>query len=398
MNDFVLSRFRRLFLLLAVTLTLTVSAAAQTKTFDLVTFTPPKGWDETVTADAILYSKEDTKGDACTLRLYRSISASSDSNTNFDKAWESLVRDSLGVTSAPEREAMIEEKGWRAESGYAQFTYQGANCVVALIAMTRGSQLVNLVVITNSADFEKEITAFSDSFSFKPAAPVASQPPAAVKEGGAGPIPEVWMVNKFKIKPGYDVVQMTPVWVAFFPNGDYFPYFPEGGFWNFDLKRSGQSWGKATHQGNTIAARSSYGNIDFVKKGPEHMESPNYTSNTWYKCRSVDGLRLEGAYTPDLDVYNKTTGFLPAPEKRPIIFFKKDGTFINEGLSYANVTRSPDYALGSGTYQIKNFSLILNYADGRRVQVGFVGIKNVDPAGEPTTYFINNLLNYKLKS
>ena len=80
-----------------------------------------------------------------------------------------------------------------------------------------------------------------------------------------------------------------------------------------------------------------------------------------------------------------------------MITFRKDGTFTNTGISYANITRSPDYAIGSGTYQVKNFSLVMSYTDGRRVQVGFVGIKNVDPAGEPTLYFINNLLNYKMR-
>ena len=389
---------RRAILGLVAVLIFQASAWSQSKAFDITTYTPPNGWQETVRADAVLLSKETSGGGVGMITLYRSIEASSNSDVNFTQAWDSLIKENLGVASAPARLPVAEEKGWRAESGHATFTFQGSNCAVLLLALTRGTTLVNVVVVVNSADYEKDVTAFTDSLSFKPAATVsAPSAPKAAPIGDGGPAPEVWTVTKFKIKPGYASAQMEPVWVAFYPNGDYFPYFPEGGFLGFDLGRTGQSWGKATRKGDTIAARSSYGNIDFVKKGADQMLSPNYTSNTWHRCRSVDGLKLEGTYTPDIDVYNNRPGLGPAPDRLPVITFRKDGTFTNTGISYANITRSPDYAIGSGTYQVKNFSLVMSYTDGRRVQVGFVGIKNVDPAGEPTLYFINNLLNYKMR-
>lgn len=221
---------------------------------------------------------------------------------------------------------------------------------------------------------------------------------ATVNQPKGGPVPELWVANRFEIKTGDDTPKISPSWAAFFPNGDYYPYFPEGGFWKFDLKRSDRSWGKAKQYGNKIVTDSLYGGIDFVKKSAEQMVSPDYPSNVWYRCASVDGLRIEGAYTHDREGYNRWHKTAKPLTPRPVIFFKKDGTFVNEGVSYANVTNSFDYAFGSGTYEIKNYSLILNYKGGKkRAQVGFATLKTSESTGQPVLYFINNLVHYKLK-
>jgi hypothetical protein len=80
----------------------------------------------------------------------------------------------------------------------------------------------------------------------------------------------------------------------------------------------------------------------------------------------VDGVRLDGAWTsygnpadPDLDR-------LPVG-KRPVLRFSRDGRFVDEGL-FAVFMRSYDGGddrPGAGTYELKDFTLVLRYDDGR---------------------------------
>ncbi|MCY7291873.1 MAG: hypothetical protein LH615_06790, partial [Ferruginibacter sp.] len=60
-------------MLLAVLCICIENTFAQNETFDLTTFTPPKGWDKKEGKDAIQLSKHDEKSDSyCLITLYKS--------------------------------------------------------------------------------------------------------------------------------------------------------------------------------------------------------------------------------------------------------------------------------------------------------------------------------------
>ncbi len=69
---------------------------------------------------------------------------------------------------------------------------------------------------------------------------------------------------------------------------------------------------------------------------------------------------------------NEVSPFIPCAidgYKRPILFFKKDGTFINEGIEFSNLTYGDPYAIGKGTYEIINYSLLMHTESGKLLQV-----------------------------
>lgn len=85
----------------------------------------------------------------------------------------------------------------------------------------------------------------------------------------------------------------------------------------------------------------------------------------YYRCASVDGMKLDGAWTsyanpadPDLKKPGGT---------KAILHFSPDGHFRDDGL-FALFLGSMDgpvkSAPGSGTYEIKDWTLILRYDDG----------------------------------
>lgn len=78
----------------------------------------------------------------------------------------------------------------------------------------------------------------------------------------------------------------------------------------------------------------------------------------YYRCQSVDGLRLDGVWSISAD---------PDYQPKSTISFSRDGRFSEAGLMNGIFSFLDEGAgePGSGTYDIKNFTLYLKYDDGR---------------------------------
>lgn len=141
---------------------------AQKQTFDITSFIALKGWKKQATESAVQFIKEDaTKGTYCMITLMKAIPGTSNSKENFDAAWETVVKKMVTVSAAPEMQAPSKEDGWEAQSGYAPFQNED-NKGIALLVTTSGYQkMVNILILTNTDAYEKEITAFLESVSFQ---------------------------------------------------------------------------------------------------------------------------------------------------------------------------------------------------------------------------------------
>ncbi|HEV7781258.1 MAG TPA: hypothetical protein VGO58_08320 [Chitinophagaceae bacterium] len=142
----------------------TLFCVAQQATFDLVTCTPPKGWKKQQTETMLQLTKEDAvKGTYCSITIVKSIPVNSTSKENFDVAWGTLVKEMVTVSAAPEMQTPSSENGWEAQSGYAPFENDGNKGVVLLVTSTGYEKMVNLIALTNTDAYEKELTAFLGS-------------------------------------------------------------------------------------------------------------------------------------------------------------------------------------------------------------------------------------------
>jgi hypothetical protein len=162
------------------------------------------------------------------------------------------------------------------------------------------------------------------------------------------------------------------------------------------------SWGMVIHKGDMLSlVNDKYGKMELYKiDANTRSRYPNSKSSIYKKVKPVDGLKFEGAYSPELSYYNGKTDIISQqidPNKRPIIFFKKDGTYINEGIEFSNMTYGDGFAIGKGTYEILNYSLILTTESGRKLQVAFTPVLDANPASTDNPGFIiNNSLFYRL--
>ena len=145
-----------------------LNAFAQKQTFDISTYTVPKGWVKQPSEAAIQFSKEDAaKGTYCMITLYNAVPGTANSKENFDLAWASLVKEMVTVSTAPEMQPVATENGWEAQSGYAPFESEGTKGVVMLVTSSSSSKMVNIIILTNTNEYEKEMTAFLESVSLK---------------------------------------------------------------------------------------------------------------------------------------------------------------------------------------------------------------------------------------
>ncbi len=80
------------------------------------------------------------------------------------------------VSAAPEMQPAETENGWEVQSGFAPFESDGNKGVVVLATSTGYEKMVNIIILTNTNAYEKEMTAFLESISLKKINPVAKNP------------------------------------------------------------------------------------------------------------------------------------------------------------------------------------------------------------------------------
>lgn len=186
----------------------------------------------------------------------------------------------------------------------------------------------------------------------------------------------------------------------FFPNGQVFfgEKFPTTGFdgkntWVY-AELDTRNWGTYTLQDGKGTINMGYGKMPLKVVGENLVITTQNTEHTYEKFPSLDGAVFNGKYAFDGDWGGKL----------PWVTFTLDGKFIDEGalniLNHQtmdpdefNITAKP----GNGTYEIKNYTLVFRYSDGRKVQMVFTGNgfdrKNPSPAS--LTLSFNNDILYK---
>jgi hypothetical protein len=165
-----------------------------------------------------------------------------------------------------------------------------------------------------------------------------------------------------------------------------FADLPDEGLASFDRAASQASPGRAdywwtyTFSGSAGEARRAGVRFPWVLK----VQKPNelkIDSDTYRRCASVDGVRLQGAWTSYANPDDPDLDRLP-PGQRPIIRFGRDGRFVDEGL-FAVFMRSysgGDDRPGAGTYELRDFTAILRYDDGRVRREAFTGFMSAELA------------------
>jgi hypothetical protein len=119
----------------------------------------------------------------------------------------------------------------------------------------------------------------------------------------------------------------------------------------------------------------------------------NKTDHAFIRINDVDYVKFSGTYV--MDEWNGTV---------PTLVFTPDGKFTDKGAirvlyhEYIDCL-NPALAPGSGTYELKNHSIIFKYSDGRTIKIAFTEAgfdkNNADPSAKLVFAFNNDVLRRK---
>jgi hypothetical protein len=297
---------------------------AQGQTFDLTTFTPPKGWKKQSDENAIQLSKADTaKGTYCLIILYKGVPGTAASRENFDLAWTSLVKEMVTVSSEPEMQNPETKNGWETQSGYAPFESEEGKGIVILATATGSDKMVNMLILTNTDVYQKEMDSFLKSISLqKITAPdKASTQPA--KTSGS-PIISTWTMvssdqDRYLVNNG--VAGHIHRQYIFNSNGTYKHYVKTFSFFS-DLFLTQES-GTYTINGNTITVTPQQSTIESWSKKDNR--------DAWGKRLSSQKATLEKATYQFTIQYNeaiKETQLILQADKAT----QRDGPFSRDNM------------------------------------------------------------------
>jgi hypothetical protein len=148
-------------------LSLTLSSFGQmSETFDISTFKAPKGWNKQAGENSIRFSIAE-KDDYCLVTLFRSLPGIGTPKQNFDAAWDTIVKETVTVSTAPQMSPSDNKGEWQVVGGFAPFEKDGTKGVALLYTASGYSRMVSALVLTNTQAYEPALTAFLESISFK---------------------------------------------------------------------------------------------------------------------------------------------------------------------------------------------------------------------------------------
>jgi hypothetical protein len=162
----------------------------------------------------------------------------------------------------------------------------------------------------------------------------------------------------------------TPVFLS---NGQaYFgTKFPSWGLNGLDTRIppeiNRRDWGTYTFSNGRGVLKMPYANIPLRMEGNTLIITANQTDHKFYSLPPVDGARFNGTYVMS-EAYGKI----------PVISFTADGRFTDNGavkILYHEYNECINPALnpGSGTYEVKDYTITFNYSDGRKIKIAFLG-------------------------
>jgi hypothetical protein len=181
-------------------------------------------------------------------------------------------------------------------------------------------------------------------------------------------------------KPGAELgAELKVKQLIFFSNGRAFfgKNFPVEGLDELNTlvkaENNRRDWGTYTFNNGKGVLKLPYGDIPLRMENSKLIITSMKTDHAFIKANAVDGARFNGTYAlSSKNFAGEETGKIPA------INFTADGKFKDNGAlsilyhEYIDCLNTAKYP-GTGTYEVKNYSVILNYSDGRKIKIAFIG-------------------------
>lgn len=139
---------------------LTQYVIAQTETFDIATYIPPKDWKKNANHGANIYSTTNaTKGTYCLLAIYASSQSSGDPQKDFTNKWNEQVVAPYTAEANPKTETQTSPDGWTAVAAGTQVKQDGIDSYVILTVFSGFGKTMSVLANFNDPAYATDIDA-----------------------------------------------------------------------------------------------------------------------------------------------------------------------------------------------------------------------------------------------
>jgi hypothetical protein len=154
-----------------------LNVMAQTETYDLTSFTPPKGWTKDANETVLAYTSiNKTNNTWCRINIVKSTTSKGSIEADFESEWNNLVVVPYKVTDPPQENEIVESDGWKVKSAAGKFTFNDAGSIVLIATASGFERCVSIVSTTNSQDYITAIQSFIESVKLIKPGPAKTTP------------------------------------------------------------------------------------------------------------------------------------------------------------------------------------------------------------------------------
>ena len=141
---------------------------AQKQTYDLATFTPPKGWKKENSSVAIAYNLINNKDSSwCQIAIYKSLPSKGSIDLDFNSEWEMLVTKRLKTSAAPQLNETLEADGWKIKAGGGSFVFNNKTALAMLTTFSGYNTCLSILATCNNEKYIQDIENFIASLDLK---------------------------------------------------------------------------------------------------------------------------------------------------------------------------------------------------------------------------------------
>ena len=360
--------------------------------FGLMTYTPPAGWSHQQFQDGVVFKPLDLpQGEHLAMQIMQPLNFSGTLEQalqqSFDEAaamYNGTKMNYLGEGNYKKEQAKQSFQGWEyircnggirigsPEYGLDLFVIKINNRFERIAILKSRTIMRNCSMSSLYADERQQYRIAIDNFLFSLQFTDGPEPLLQPGTTDGGGIMGVWqgISMQASASSGFRYNVYTPVFLS---NGQaYFgPKFYYEGLNDADTRVLAElyrrDWGTYTFSNGRGVLKMPYGNIPLRMEGNKLIITANNTDHRFYNLPSVDGAKFNGTY-----VMAEAYGKIPA------ISFTADGRFIDNGAVRVlcheyNDCINPGFAPGSGTFEVKDYTITFNYSDGRKINIAFLG-------------------------
>jgi len=353
-----------------------------------LTFTTPAGWSELVTPDGVLLRPRDLPvGELIRILIMKPVATTGTLEQALASGYDDAIArfngskmfqgDRAYGTNGPRTSfngwPYIRGKGGiRAangdELGLEVFAIKLSNRIerVAIVESRENCGDGSRYYAADRLRYRNAIESFLYSIRFDD----FDTPPLASGSAKGGGLIGVWQgsILSSGAAIGLRLEAFTPI---FLTNGQvYFgPKFPTEGLAGLNTRIPPElyprDWGTYTLTGNSGTLKMPYGDVPIKVVGDRLLVTRGQRDWPFQKVQPVDGATFEGTYA-----LGSVNGQVRS------ITFSSDGRFTDRGALKAlssdpGACVSPGATPGAGTYEVRDYSMIFTYSDGRAMTLAF---------------------------